>query len=85
MHVVDVLLHLSYCPKLPLPLPSPPRHAPVPSSGSRGGGEETYVSMEVCTNILHESRESVRRASAVSVLECTIYTGALLVATQHLQ
>ena len=34
--------------------------------GVNVGSDETYVSMEVCTNILHEARESVRRASSVS-------------------
>jgi recyclin-1 len=35
--------------------------------GMNVGSDETYVSMEVCTNILHEARESVRRASSLLV------------------
>jgi len=29
--------------------------------------EETYVSQEVCTSVLHEAKEAVRRAESVSV------------------
>ena len=36
------------------------------SAGVQGRPDETYVSMEVCTNVLHEAKESIRRSSAVS-------------------
>jgi hypothetical protein len=43
------------------------------AAGPGGGGnvgvqerpDETYVSMEVCTNVLHEAKESIRRASTL--------------------
>ena len=60
-------------PSLSLPSSFPPSlHAShacysrltIPSTQS---SEETFVSMEVCTNILHEAKESVKRASVVCV------------------
>ena len=73
-----LLFHLpslppSLPPSLSLPSSFPPSlHAShacysrltIPSTQS---SEETFVSMEVCTNILHEAKESVKRASVVCV------------------
>jgi hypothetical protein len=64
------ILSLSLRALLPRSMSPPSRRAAGPGGGGNVGvqerPDETYVSMEVCTNVLHEAKESIRRASTVS-------------------
>ena len=36
-------------------------------------GDQTYVSQEVCTSVLHECRGAIKRASTVSIMIYHVY------------